>query len=156
MSNNVIIMPVLESTECGTRSYESASSLSSEFCTETCLVYRIRGLPHFRNFDGVVSLEINSLEINSHEINSPEINSNFFPDSLMHPIWDSNHKLSSIICCQMVSFSRPMVYELKRAQRWKCRCWKLEHSRPQDYDRWGKRRDDQNLFAWFNSGTVTT
>ena len=31
----------------------------------------------------------------------------------------------------------------KRAQRWKYRCWKLEHSRPQDEDGWGKKRRDE-------------
>ena len=30
----------------------------------------------------------------------------------------------------------------KQAQRWKCRCWKLEHSRPQEEDGWGKRRSE--------------
>ena len=64
----------------------------------------------------------------------------FSRDQLMHPIWDSNHKLSSIVCCQMLS-SRDQWF-MKWAQRWKCRCWKLEHSRPQDKDGWGKRRDE--------------
>ena len=51
---------------------------------------------------------------------------------------------------KVVSKPCPNIYEIidifKReeasTQRWKCRCWKLDHSRSQEEDRWDKRRDE--------------
>ena len=67
------------------------------------------------------SLEINSHEINSHEINSPEINSKFLEINSCHhhilsnaflsyTLLAANPKLSSIICCQILSYKANSQY----------------------------------------------